>query len=186
MSFVLCEDGTESHHKVLLGSQPTCSCRYVLMTLGNSVQVLCELVQNPNSACRKGKGREVCLHHIFVMLRILRLSASNPLIWQLALIGKQTIVRNLPPLLLDHVFTVTSCKAEPPIMSSHSSTADRELDEALWQSGTHQILAPQIDHKPGAQAASASVPVNRRPLEQVCIKCNAMCMLGDAACQVRN
>lgn len=31
MSFVLCEDGVESNHKVLLGSQPTCSCRYSLI-----------------------------------------------------------------------------------------------------------------------------------------------------------
>ena len=31
MSFVLCEDGAESQHKVLLGSKPTCSCRFAII-----------------------------------------------------------------------------------------------------------------------------------------------------------
>ncbi|KAL3163058.1 hypothetical protein ABBQ32_009480 [Trebouxia sp. C0010 RCD-2024] len=105
MSFVLCEDGADTQHKVLLGSQPTCSCR-------------------------KGKGIELCIHHVFVMLRILRLSASNPLIWQLSLI-------------------------------------DRELDEALWQSGTHQIIAAQQGRENTMLgAAAAAAPVKRRPVEQ--------------------
>ncbi len=30
---------------------------------------------------------ELCIHHIFVMLRVLKLPANNPIIWQLSLIG---------------------------------------------------------------------------------------------------
>ncbi|KAL0037055.1 hypothetical protein WJX77_010709 [Trebouxia sp. C0004] len=64
MSFVLCEDGAERNHKVLFGPRPTCSCR-------------------------KGRDMELCIHHIFVMLRVLRLSPNNPIIWQLSLIDRE-------------------------------------------------------------------------------------------------
>ena len=37
--------------------------------------------------CRKDGGKELCVHHIFDMLRVLALSANNPLIWQTSLIG---------------------------------------------------------------------------------------------------
>ena len=30
---------------------------------------------------------ELCIHHIFVMLRVLKLPANNPIIWQLSLNG---------------------------------------------------------------------------------------------------
>ncbi|KAL0037874.1 hypothetical protein WJX79_003280 [Trebouxia sp. C0005] len=101
MSFVLCEDGAECNHKVLLGPKPTCSCR-------------------------RGRDTELCIHHIFVMLRVLRLPPNNPIIWQLSLI-------------------------------------DRELDEALWQAGSNQLVSSSRDTQSKASAANH---VNRRPLEQ--------------------
>ena len=41
MSFLLCEDGAECHHKVLLGQQPTCSCRCSSDALLKVISRLC-------------------------------------------------------------------------------------------------------------------------------------------------
>lgn len=48
--------------------------------------------------------------------------------------------------------------------------ADRELDEALWQSGTQQVLAVHQGRKNTTLDAAAAAPIKRRDLEQVCIK----------------
>ena len=45
------------------------------------------LLQRCLSERRKGRDMELCVHHIFVMLRVLRLSPKNPVVWQLSLIG---------------------------------------------------------------------------------------------------
>lgn len=170
MSFVLCEDGADTQHKVLLGSQPTCSCRHeVTACKATSVH----LQRNCKSACRKSRGIELCIHHVFVMLRILRLSASNPLIWQLSLIGNTSLHNHLSCprfLLLAHIPAMHFASSQDQQLE-RSCIADRELDEALWQSGTHQIIAAQHGHaNTMPDAAAAAAPVKRRPLEQVGIK----------------
>ena len=40
------------------------------------------------SPCRSKLAQEVCIHHVFVMLRVLRLAPSNSIIWQLSLLGE--------------------------------------------------------------------------------------------------
>eukprot|EP00879_Flechtneria_rotunda_P028478 GHRR01030596.1.p3 GENE.GHRR01030596.1~~GHRR01030596.1.p3 ORF type:complete len:117 (+),score=36.33 GHRR01030596.1:54-404(+) len=50
-------------HKVMLGNLPTCTC-------GDDA------------------GHEPCVHLVFVMLRVLRILANNPLVWQSALTGE--------------------------------------------------------------------------------------------------
>lgn len=74
-----------------------------------------------------------------------------------------------------------AAKLQHPTISSHSCIADRELDEALWHCGTRQVLAAQRDPKTSVQGATASAPVKRRALEQVCINCRGMFMLAEAA-----
>ena len=39
-------------------------------------------------SCRPQSAQEVCIHHVFVMLKVLRLAPSNPIIWQLSLLGE--------------------------------------------------------------------------------------------------
>ena len=66
---------------------------------------------------------------------------------------------------------VFAVKMQRSTISSHSCLADRELDEALWESGSRQVLAAQRDPKTLMQGAAASAPVKRRALEQVGISC---------------
>ena len=88
MSFVLCEDAAKPNCKVLLGPQPSCSCRsdYLKYVRNAWCQLVCSLPLRI-CMCRKDGGKELCIHHIFVMLRVLGLSANNPLIWQTSLTG---------------------------------------------------------------------------------------------------
>lgn len=39
------------------------------------------------SAAVPGAGKELCLHILFVMVKVLRVPPSNPLMWQLSLTG---------------------------------------------------------------------------------------------------
>ncbi|GFR42292.1 hypothetical protein Agub_g3190, partial [Astrephomene gubernaculifera] len=68
-SFVVREEGSDVKRKVQIGSRISCSCS---PTMG------------PGGTCR-----ELCLHTLFVMLKVLRVPASNPLLWQLSLSDRE-------------------------------------------------------------------------------------------------
>ena len=111
------------------------------------------------------------------MLRILRLSSANALIWQLSLIGNSPHILEtgflLLPLFPSYLVAISPLLA---MLCSQSKrmcydNADRELDEALWQSGSRQLLATQREPKSSASTAASSTAVKRRALEQVCNGC---------------
>ncbi|KAK9823377.1 hypothetical protein WJX72_002332 [[Myrmecia] bisecta] len=66
-SFILSDEGQQHKHKVNVGARPSCTCR-----------------PEHAFACK-----ELCIHVLFVMLRVLRLPPSNPLCWQLSLIDRE-------------------------------------------------------------------------------------------------
>ncbi len=63
--FVLQEEGSETKTKVLIGSRVTCSCPK------------CDI------------SRDVCVHTLFVMLRVLGVPPNNPLVWQGSLLDRE-------------------------------------------------------------------------------------------------
>ncbi|KAF5829772.1 hypothetical protein DUNSADRAFT_15536 [Dunaliella salina] len=65
-SFIVREDGHETKRKVTIGSRPSCTC----------------------SSSGANGNKELCLHVLFTMLKILRVPATNPLVWQLSLTGE--------------------------------------------------------------------------------------------------
>ncbi|KAG2432423.1 hypothetical protein HYH02_012994 [Chlamydomonas schloesseri] len=67
-SFVVREEGSEVKRKVQIGSRITCSCSPV----------------GPNGTCK-----ELCLHTLFVMVKVLRVPVGNPLLWQLSLSDRE-------------------------------------------------------------------------------------------------
>ncbi|KAL6750982.1 hypothetical protein V8C86DRAFT_2793293 [Haematococcus lacustris] len=66
-SFVVREDWSDVKRKVLIGARPSCSCA---------------LPGGPTPA-------ELCLHLLFVLVKVLRVPASNPLVWQLSLTDRE-------------------------------------------------------------------------------------------------
>ncbi|WIA35392.1 hypothetical protein OEZ86_003838 [Tetradesmus obliquus] len=65
-SFVVGQDPGGDKFKVALGNQPTCSCRH-----------------------SAAQPHEPCVHLLFIMLRVMRLAADNPLLWQSALTDRE-------------------------------------------------------------------------------------------------
>ncbi|ETV87692.1 hypothetical protein H257_01176 [Aphanomyces astaci] len=61
-NYVIQEPNSDKKHRVLIGSVQSCSCG----------------------------DKEICCHLLFVMLKILRVPASNPVIWQRSLIDSET------------------------------------------------------------------------------------------------
>ncbi|ETW10201.1 hypothetical protein H310_00565 [Aphanomyces invadans] len=61
-NYVIQEQNSDRKHRVLIGSVQSCSCG----------------------------DKEICCHLLFVMLKILRVPASNPVIWQRSLIDSET------------------------------------------------------------------------------------------------
>ncbi len=65
-----------------------CGCAPALMINFRSAAVLrvfmglCSSGPGPTGTCK-----ELCLHNLFVMVKVLRVPASNPLVWQLSLNG---------------------------------------------------------------------------------------------------
>uniref|UniRef100_K3WLS0 SWIM-type domain-containing protein n=1 Tax=Globisporangium ultimum (strain ATCC 200006 / CBS 805.95 / DAOM BR144) TaxID=431595 RepID=K3WLS0_GLOUD len=60
-SYVIQEQNNETKHKILIGSLQNCSCG----------------------------DRDVCVHILFVMLKILRVPATTPVVWQKSLIDSE-------------------------------------------------------------------------------------------------
>ncbi|GLI66528.1 hypothetical protein VaNZ11_010403 [Volvox africanus] len=67
-SFIVREEGSEVKRKVQIGSRIICSC-------------------SPVGA--NGTSKELCLHILFVMVKVLRVPVSNPLLWQLSLSDRE-------------------------------------------------------------------------------------------------
>jgi E3 ubiquitin-protein ligase ZSWIM2 len=59
--FVVKEDGSETKYKVIVGSKQMCTCR------------------------QSSSGSSLCVHILFVMLKVLRVPRENPVLWQLSL-----------------------------------------------------------------------------------------------------
>lgn len=68
-SFVVREDGSDVKRKVVVGSRMACSC--------------CQLGV-------LGTVSELCVHILFVVVKVLRVPPSNALVWQLSLLGEGT------------------------------------------------------------------------------------------------
>ncbi|GLC40238.1 hypothetical protein PLESTB_001310400 [Pleodorina starrii] len=67
-SFIVREEGCEVKRKIQIGSRITCSCSPV----------------GANGTCK-----ELCLHILFVMVKVLRVPVGNPLLWQLSLSDRE-------------------------------------------------------------------------------------------------
>ncbi len=79
-SFVVHEEGAGSvNQKVMLGPRPSCSCA--------------------GAVCK-----ELCLHILFVMVKVMRVPPSNPLVWQLSLTDRE----------LEEVFRCSTLPSQPP------------------------------------------------------------------------
>ena len=50
--------------------------------------------RHPHCTCPDCAKGHVCKHILFVMLRVLKLSTNNPLVWQKALLTKEVRFRN--------------------------------------------------------------------------------------------
>lgn len=67
-SFVVREENSDVKRKVVIGSRMACSC--------------CTLTP-------VGTVKESCVHILFVLVKVLRVPASNPLVWQLSLLDRE-------------------------------------------------------------------------------------------------
>lgn len=71
--------------KVTIGNTPTCSCSSRAMT---SVDGSGHSSKNTKSQTTKGR-RDLCRHVIFVLVKVCRVPASNPIVWQSALVDRE-------------------------------------------------------------------------------------------------
>ena len=78
-SFVLYEDQSDQQRKVCIGNRPTCTC-------GGGPRVGGAAAAAGGAS---GGAKELCIHVLFVMVKVLRVPPSNPLVWQLCLTDRE-------------------------------------------------------------------------------------------------
>lgn len=78
LSLTVLEGSQGKKFKVLIGERNSCSCKNKTARLQNSAESIDESRDNPQDS--------ICIHILFVLLKVFGLSPLNPIVWQLGLI----------------------------------------------------------------------------------------------------
>lgn len=77
--------------------------------------------RHPSCSCPDFQKGNVCKHYLFVMLRVLRLSESDPLVWQKALLKSE---------VLHTLISTSPCFEVSSLSYSKANTMQQTLDAA--------------------------------------------------------
>jgi hypothetical protein len=90
-TYIVKEEGSDDIMKVVIGLNQTCSCGGGCLT-GNTAATSNVSGEESFSNKRNAKERnygELCIHLIWVMVKVLRAPPTHPLVWQLSLIDSE-------------------------------------------------------------------------------------------------
>ncbi|KAF6255345.1 hypothetical protein COO60DRAFT_1702876 [Scenedesmus sp. NREL 46B-D3] len=98
----------------------------VLGATGNVYDVT--ISRHPHCSCPDHAKGNLCKHILFVMLRVLKLSTSNPLVWQKALLTKEVeeVLSGAHSQSSDHL---TGVLADQRVRQAYAAAAGDELEE---------------------------------------------------------
>ncbi|KAG7388552.1 hypothetical protein PHYPSEUDO_012189 [Phytophthora pseudosyringae] len=109
-SYVIQEQNCEKKHKVLIGSLQTCSC-------GTA---------------------DICIHILFVMLKVLRVPATTPIVWQKSLIDSEI------ETLLRGGYREQSRPAPRPYMKKHKGEEAAASEPEETDVGRHELVDGEV------------------------------------------